>query len=384
MRAPRFVPGLVLVAACSAREAPLAQLPQAEPRRVTMTGGPGTVVVPATAPKASDSAAAPPSNARDSGPEPAPGESSAEPEAEPHVVLERPYSALGHPRLATEMLTLARDEELFQWALGGSSDPNHPRNHPGYHPATRVVIDVELLSRAPKGSTKRLQALARSSGYWPVRSCFEAAQRLAVKLERTARVRVTLSATGRVLGARSFETGAERAYARCVLERVRALDFRPGFTRKLDFELRLKQWPGHAPVPPRAPEKEPPLSVSSEARAALEGVTPALTACYRSALASDGALWGRLALKLRLSDGNVIEAEQVETRLPSDTLVSCARQAVLGARIPGLTVNELTFAVRFGQPPPAAPAAPEGVPGAPPPPASPVGGMSGPAPPAAQ
>lgn len=383
MRAPRFVPGLVLVAACSAHEAPLAEPPRAEPSSATMTVGPATVALSAAAPSASDSAGAPPSAALESGSEPTPQVASTEPEAEPHVLLEPPYSALGHPRLATEMLTLARDEELFQWALGGSSDPNHPSHGPGYHPATRVVIDVELLSRAPKGSTKRLQAIARSSGYWPVRSCFEAAQRLVAKPERTARVRVTLSAAGHILGARSFETGSERAYARCVLDRVRALDFSPGFTRKLDFELRLKQWPGHAPVPPRAPEKEPPLRVSSEARAALEGVAPALTACYRSALASDPALWGRLALKLRLSEGSVTEAEQVETRLPSEALVGCARQAILGARIPALTVNELTFAVRFGQPPPAAPAAPEGALGAPPAPASPVG-ISGPAPPAPQ
>lgn len=278
------------------------------------------------------------------------------------------------------MLTLGRDEELFQWALGGSSDPNHPSNRPGYHPATRVVIDVELLSRAPKGSTRRLQAIARSTGYWGVRSCFEAAQRLASKPERTARVRLTLSASGRILGARSFETGSERAYARCVLERVRALDFSPGFTRKLDVELQLKQWPGHAPVPPRAPEKEPPLHVSSEARAALEGVSPALTACYASALQSDAKLWGRLALKLRLSDGSVTEAEQVETQLPSAELVSCARQAMLGARVPGLAVNELTFAVRFGQPP--VPAAPPSEGGTAVPPPSPPAPGPGPAPPA--
>jgi hypothetical protein len=283
--------------------------------------------------------------------------------AEPHVLLEPPYSALGHPRLATEMLTLARDEELFQWALGGSADPNHPGNHAGYHPATRVVIEVELLSRAPKGSTRRLQAIARSSGYWPARSCFEAAQRSAIKAERSARVRLTLSAGGRVLGARAFPTGAERAYTQCVLGRVRALDFSPGFTRKLDVELRLKQWPGNAPVPPRAPEKEPPLRAPEETRAALEGLSPSLTSCYRTALGEDAKLWGRLALKLELQGSVVTRAEQVETRFPNDALVGCARQAVLGARLPGLAVDQLSFAVRFGQPP--APAAAPPVPSPP-------------------
>lgn len=283
-------------------------------------------------------------------------------------MLEPAYSALGHPALATEMLTLARDEELFQWALGGSANPNHPAHQPGYHPATRVVIDVELLSRAPKGSTRRLQAVARSSGYWPVRSCFEAAQRLAPKAERSARVRLTLSANGRVIGARSLETGSERAYAQCVLARVRKLDFSPGFTRKLDVELKLKQWPGHAPIPPRAPEKEPKLQLSSDARAALEALTPAFTACYREGLISDPELWGRLAFKVELQDGNVTEAEQVETRFPSESVVGCARQALLGARLPSVAETQLSLALRFGQPPPPAPGAPA-VPGSGAPPA---------------
>ena len=292
---------------------------------------------------------------------------------EPHVLLEPAYSALGHPRLATEMLTLGRDEELFQWALGGSSDPSHPANRPGYHPATRVVIDVELLSRAPQGTTRRLLAIARSTGYWPLRSCFETAQRVTTKAERTARVRLTLSAGGRVLGARSFKTESEPSYARCVLERTRHLDFSPGFTRKLDVELKLKQWPGSAPVPPRAPESEPSLKLPPEDAAAFEGVAPALSECYGSALQGDAQLWGRLALKLRVKDGNVLEAEQVETRFPSDALVACARQAVLGARLPTSIVDQLTFAVRFGEPPQPPPAPAD--PGAPPASAPPAPGV---------
>src|SRR5688572_18868159 len=74
----------------------------------------------------------------------------------PAIMLEPLYSALGHPPLGSEMQTVLRDEELMQWALGGSADPAHPSRLPSYHPATRVVVDVELLSRAPKGSTKRL------------------------------------------------------------------------------------------------------------------------------------------------------------------------------------------------------------------------------------
>jgi hypothetical protein len=278
-------------------------------------------------------------------------------------LLEPPYSALGHPPLATEMLTLARDEELFQWALGGSSDPAHPSRQPGYHPATRVVVDVELLSRAPQGSTKRLLRIARSSGYWPFRACFEAAQRHAPKAERSARVRLTLSAFGKVLGARSMGKAPEPEYARCVLARARNLDFSPGFTRKLDVEISLKQWPGHAPVPPRAPDGTPPLRPSPALSAAFEALSPSLSSCYAQALEHDAGLWGRIALRLQLDDsGSVLEATPVETRFPSAEMTECARQAVLGARIPSAGASQLTFAFRLGQPPPPAPPSPEGAP----------------------
>jgi len=287
------------------------------------------------------------------------------PKAAVRVLIERPYSALGHARLATEMMTLGRDEELFQWALGGSSAPEHPSNRLGYHPATRVVLDVQLLSRAPKGSTARLLRLTRSHGYWPMRACFENAQRLAPKPERSARVRLTLSANGRVLGARSLGPAPEREYARCVLERVRALDFTPGFTRKLDIEVTVKQWPGHAPVPPRAPDGSPAPRVTSEDLAALEGLTPALTACYEKGLAGDAQLWGRVALKLELgSEGAVKRATLVETAFPNAEVSECARQTVLGARFTSAGLAELTVAVRFGQPP----APPAGTPPAPSPP----------------
>jgi hypothetical protein len=290
------------------------------------------------------------------------------PATPPQLLLEPPYSALGHARLGTEMQTLGRDEELFQWALGGSSDPAHPSNRPGYHPATRVVVDVELLSRAPKGSTARLLRIARSTGYWPLRGCFEAAQRLAPQSARSAKVRLTLGATGKVLGSRSMGPTPERDYARCVLERVRALDFTPGFTRKLDVEISVKQWPGHAPVPPRAPDGTPSVRLSTADSAALEGLSPKFLACYSAALVADPKLWGRIALKLTLaSDGSISAATPVETQFPNPEVVECARQAVLGARLESAGVKELTFAVRLGYWTPPVPVPPELSPAAAPP-----------------
>jgi hypothetical protein len=287
------------------------------------------------------------------------------------VVVERPYSAQGHPRLATEMLTLARDEELLQWARGGSADPAHVSRQANYHPATRVVVDVELQSRAPKGTTNKLLRIARSKGYWPLRSCFEAAQRLAPRRERGARVRLTLGASGKVLGSRSLGPAPERDYARCVLEQIRALDFRPGFTRKLDVDISVKQWPGHAPVPPRAPEPATAFSVPASATAALDALRPALEGCYAQGLQHDPGLWGRIALHLALDEaGLVAQARPVETRFPSASVVSCAQQALLGQPLGAPGVTELCVGFRLGQPP-APPAAAPASPAGPPPPSPP-------------
>lgn len=310
----------------------------------------------------------------------------AEPLAPPPtpILLETPYSVLGHPRLATEMLTLARDDELLQWALGGSSDPAHPANRPGYHPGTRVVIDVALLSRAPKGTTKRLLRVARSAGYWPMRSCFEAAERGVSRPERSARVRLTLGAHGKVLGARSLGGGPERDYTRCVLERVRALDFSPGAGRKLDIELSLKQWPGHAPVPPRAPQQAPGPRLAASDSAALELALPTISACYERGRARDPKLWGRLAFRVALDErGAITAADQVETRFPDAEVVECARSALLTVTLSEAASSELCLAFRLGQgaPPVPAPAPAPAPPDAPPAEVSPPPPVMPPAPP---
>lgn len=385
MRAPVALIGL-WVTACGGTAAPLAPFPESSAPAVApgaATSPPVAVVTAAPQPASSavvEAAAGSGGGPADSA---APTAAAPLPVASPRLLLEPPYSALGHARLGTEMQTLGRDEELFQWALGGSAAPAHPSNRSGYHPATRVVVNVELLSRAPKGSTARLLRIARSTGYWPLRACFEAAQRLATKSARSAKVRLTLGATGKVLGSRSMGPAPERDYARCVLERVRALDFTPGFTRKLDVEISVKQWPGDAPVPPRAPDGTPALRLSAADSAALEGLSPKFLACYAPALAADPKLWGRIALKLTLTgDGSISDAVPVETRFPNAEVVECARQAVLGARLESAGVKELTFALRLGQlappvalppelSPAAAPPVPESAPPVPAPPAPP-------------
>lgn len=350
--------GLLLPACASAPPAP----PTLEPPPHAATAATATPTSPVLS-------AAPPGSASAAAPEPsAPPAPASSPPLE--VTFEAPYSVRGHAALATEMLTLERDEELFQWALGGSADPQHPAHRPGYHPATRVVVDIELRSRAPKGTSKQILRVARSHGYWPLRSCFEAAERLLPKPERSARIRLTLGAQGKVLGSRSLLATPEREYGRCVLERVRSLDFRPGFGRKLDVDIDVKQWPGHAPVPPRAPPDATQPRLTGEAAVALVNLRPALVACYEAGLREDPGLWGRLAFQLDVDEnGSPKAATQVETRFPNARVVECAESALRSTWLVGMGPGELRLGLRLRQMPPTPPV-PVPAPGAPP---SPVG-----------
>jgi len=250
------------------------------------------------------------------------------------------------------MLTLGRDQELLTWALGGSSDPDHPANRQGYHPATRVVINVSLLSRAPVGTTRHLLANARRNGYWLMRACFESAERLHPARQREVRARLTLSSRGKVLAARLFERSSthEPAYTRCALQNLRRLNFDVELPRKIDVEVHVEQWRGDAPLPPRAPAAQGAVRLQPEVIAALQQTMPALSDCYRSELAKDRGLWGRLALRVEIgSEGDTTRVEQVETRFPNEAVVECARRVLLGTRIPAAGAS-FTFAARFGQP----------------------------------
>ena len=104
---------LLFMSACSAAPSPRLVPPRPTPAPSNQAPVRLEPAALAAVPSAA-SAAAPPA------PEPAAAEA---PKVVAPVLLERPYSALGHARLGSEMMTLGRDEELFQWALGGSAHP---------------------------------------------------------------------------------------------------------------------------------------------------------------------------------------------------------------------------------------------------------------------
>jgi hypothetical protein len=249
------------------------------------------------------------------------------------------------------VLAAGQDELLARWNVGGNGDPAFISNQPHYHPGPRVVIDTKiLLGNLPRGRGGRRRgvltragvlARARKYGYWPVRLCFEDGLRRDQSLHGKTIVRLTLSRSGRVAAARLVDTELDdRPVAECLVDEVRELEFLPAPRRRVDIEMSIRLWPGHAPVPLAGPPaddyEEPPgeLDVAA-ARAALEEQSPAMRTCYRQGLARDPKLWGRVQLQLDLDpDGRVLKIAQTESRFPDPAVVQCIISTLSTVRLP--------------------------------------------------
>jgi hypothetical protein len=274
----------------------------------------------------------------------------------PRVVIEPPYSAAGHSPRPGAVLSLGDDEELARWSVGGASSPEHPSNRPGYHPATRLVVDATPLSRLPASglSARRVLAQARAKGYWPFRGCFEEVFRTQPVNAIQAHLRISIGGRGTVIATRVLSS--EQGTGTCLAAAARQLRFTPAPPRRVDVDLTIRSWPGDAPLPPHAPADETPLpsEVREAASAASVALLPAVRACYRAGLERDPRLWGRVAYRASFdAAGTVVEALLSEGELADPTVVDCVQRALVGARFGApFAGRALSWAVRLGAPPP--------------------------------
>lgn len=273
----------------------------------------------------------------------------------------------------------AADEELARWNVGGSSDPRHASNRPGYHPGVRVIVETRPLRRLPKQSPnrrllteQRLLAHTRNVGYWPFRACFEVALRKNSKTPGgKTRVRVGIAQSGKVYAARLLGTELrDRDAARCLERAARSLEFSPAPAKRLDVDVSVELWPGDAPLPTIAPSID---AISFDRAAVLQAVNARaseLAACCTAGIARDPRLWGRASLIVSLAeDGRVTAVREDESRFPDPAVVACfARELAAAppmAQPPGKRF-EYALGVRCGAPPePAPPSQPPVVPPAP-------------------
>jgi hypothetical protein len=275
------------------------------------------------------------------------------------VDIELPYPIEGRARAQDPAQAAADDEELARWDLGGSSDPNAITNQASYHPGTRVVVDTRPAKRrggapalrAPRGLTyERVQAQARSRGYWPLRLCFELGQRDKKGDGGETQVAFSINTRGKVSAARLLDSKLGNAEsAACMVRALQKLEFTPAPASRLRMVASIRVYPGDAELP-IAPDAAlaaalPRGEFDPEAmRARVTAKQLELDACFREARRSDPALWGRLALAITLEiDGSVHRVSEVESRFPSAAATRCAQVLVSSLVFPSVNGKPFSF-----------------------------------------
>jgi len=336
-------------------------LPADSPRT---SPGPSTGPLSVTAERAAPNVASPlepesvaaPALLADAGAAPSPS-----PAFTAQVSVDLPYPLAARPRAQDPLQAAADDEELARWDLGGSSDPSAVSSDTSYHPGTRVVVDTRPAKRRagapalppPRGLTyERLQAQARSRGYWRFRSCFERGQRDKPGPGGETRVAFTVGTRGKVSAARLLDTQlGNTASAACLVRELLKLDFSPPPASKLKMVASIRIYPGDAeqPVVPDAALVAALGRAEFDAEAMRARVTAKqaeLEACFTEARRLDPALWGRLALSVILEmDGSVHRVSEVESHFRNATATRCAQILLSSVVFPSVNGKPFSFVV---------------------------------------
>jgi len=292
------------------------------------------------------------------------------PSPAPQISVDLPYPVDARPRAQDPTQAAADDEELARWNVGGSSDPNAISSQASYHPGTRVVVDTRPAKRragapplpAPRGlSYQRVQAQARSHGYWPFRVCFERGQRDKKGPGGETRVAFSIGTRGKVSAARLLDSKLENAAsAACLVREVQKLEFSPAPASKLRMVASIQIYPGDADLPVVADAAVvaslPRGEFDPEAmRARVTAKQAELDTCFTDARRTDPALWGRLALSVILElDGSVHRVSEVESHFPNASATRCAQILLSSLIFPSVNGKPFSFVVplRLGPIPP--------------------------------
>jgi hypothetical protein len=283
------------------------------------------------------------------------------PSPSPQVSVDLPYPVDARPRAPDPTQAAAEDEELARWNVGGSSDPNSISSQASYHPGTRVVVDTRPAKRragapplpAPRGlSYQRVQAQARSRGYWPFRVCFERGQRDKKGPGGETRVAFSIGTRGKVTAARLLDSKLENAAsAACMVRELQKLEFSPAPASKMRLVASIQVYPGDADLPvvpdPAVIASLPRGEFDPESmRARVTAKQAELDACFSEGRRTDPALWGRLALSVILElDGTVHRVSEVESHFPSATATRCAQIVLSSVVFPSVNGKPFSFVV---------------------------------------
>ncbi len=237
------------------------------------------------------------------------------------------------------------DENFGRWNIGGNGDATYISNRRGYHPGTRVIIELlpPSLKRgeAPKSANARhYLAEFRSRGYWPYRACFEATARDNPSKGGDTWILVQFSSHGRSTTSRLLKSNVKQPQiADCLVRATHSISLQRPPRAGANVTLLVRIFPGDAPLVPSNSLESKTITVDQGAfTAAIRPIQTAIEACVRAGLDHDPKLWGRLALLLYLDNlGRVVQAMEHESRFPNSSVVKCSVDAARAHSLPNIT-----------------------------------------------
>jgi len=264
---------------------------------------------------------------------------------------EPPYPPGARRRPSGGVAASQDDDALARWNRGGP-DANGRATAKAPHPAPRVKVDVVQV----RGHIEEADVLrtARAKGYWPFRLCYEEGLRRAPKLRGTVKFRVTVGPGGTARGVRKLAAELEDSdVTNCVLKAARNLALAAPERGTPDVTLEVSLWPGDAPVRTGSASPSRPSDTSDALVAALRSRWTGVRACYAEGLRRTPGLWGRLAMRLRVTaKGDVIEAAEVESHFPDRDVTECALRVYERAGLaPYGEDRVIVYPLRLGTPP---------------------------------
>ena len=241
--------------------------------------------------------------------------------------------------------TSLADEKLGRWNIGGNGDATYISNRRGYHPGTRVIVEIlsPNLKRGEAPKTPNIRhylAEFRSRGYWPYRMCFEATARDNPTKGGDTWIRVQFNAHGRGITSRLLKSNINRPQiAECLARATHLISLQRLPRIGANFTLAVRVLPGDAPLIPSSSIDFKTIKVDpGKFTTAFLPTQIAIEACVRAGLDRDPKLWGRLALLMYLDNlGRVVQAVEHESHFPNSSVVKCSVDAARALWLPNIS-----------------------------------------------
>ncbi|MSP25663.1 MAG: AgmX/PglI C-terminal domain-containing protein [Myxococcales bacterium] len=260
--------------------------------------------------------------------------------------IEPPYKLGERPTARTTAAYKREIAELRHWGKGGTGELLAAAPGVDGHPDPRVTVNVVGATGPHKIS--EIQRLSRRNHWINVIRCYRLGAYLDPNLRGWTKAVIDIQKTGNVKATQLLETELlDPAVAACIVEKLRGLKFsaqRQG--TRASFEIRVS--PGDEPMPPPtelivpgdgqlAPEK---------ILAVVDAALPRIEACFAAALAYAPGLWGRMLLRMHLSEqGKLDEVFEAGTQFPDPRTSQCVVHAARKLKFPKPEGGELRFVV---------------------------------------